>query len=211
MIRVLVAEDHSLVRSGIVRILRGCEDIEVIGEAPNGELAVDLAIERRPDVVLMDVGMPGGGGVEATRRICAQAPGVRVLMLTGHGEYIVDCIRAGATGYLLKESSPEEMVTAIRRTADGRGFLDPGVQGEVINVIRDENLRGHASGENNPLTQRERKVLQLVATGKSNKEIASQLNITEGSVKQHLNHILKNLGARNRQDAVDIAKQRKWL
>lgn len=209
-IRVLIAEDHSIVRSGIVRILRACEDIEIVGEAYNGEVAVDLAIERRPDVILMDVDMPGGGGVEATR-IITNSTSIRVLMLTGHPEFIVDSIKAGALGYLLKESSPEEMVTAIRKTAHGIGFLDPGVHHQVINVMKNESHRSPSPAESNPLSKRERQILRLVAMYNSNKEIANELCITEGSVKQHLNRILAKLGADKRMKAVSIAQQQKWI
>jgi DNA-binding NarL/FixJ family response regulator len=196
VIRVLVAEDHAVVRAGLEQLLAGAEDIEVVGTAANGEEAVELTRERHPDVVLMDLVMPGVDGIEATRRILELDGGARVVVLTSFSDRnaIMDALDAGAIGYLLKDAEPEELVRGIRAAARGESPLDPKAAREVLSA-RTERA---PSAE---LSPREREVLVLLASGLPNKLIAQRLGISEKTVKAHLTHVFGQIGVTDRTQA----------
>ena len=206
-IRVLIADDQALVRAGFRQLLEREPDLDVIGEAADGAEAVALARSGRPDVVVMDVRMPNVDGLEATRRVLSEPPAPRVLVLTTFDldEYVFEALRAGASGFLLKDAAPDELVSAVRLVARGDALLAPAVTRRVI----EEFARRAAPSPPNPglegLTPREREVLLLVARGLSNAEIANELFLTPGTVKTHVGHILRKLDARDRVQAVVVA------
>jgi DNA-binding NarL/FixJ family response regulator len=206
-IRVLLADDQKLVRGGFRMILSAEAEIEVVGEAADGEEAIALARELRPDVVLMDVRMPNVDGIEATRRIVDAADGTpRVLVLTTFDldEYVYEALRAGASGFLLKDAPEEQLVAGIRIVADGGSLFAPAVTRRLI-----ERFAGAAPQEPPQglaeLTPRELEVLRLLARGLSNAEIASELVLSEHTAKTHVAHILGKLGLRDRVQAVVLA------
>lgn len=207
MIRVLLADDHQLVRTGFRVILETEDDIEIVGEAPDGRQAVHLAGVLRPDVVLMDVEMPGMDGLEATRLITA-ARGPAVLMLTtfDRDDYLFAALQAGASGFLLKNGTPEELAEAIRVVAAGDALLAPAVTRRVIEAFATPGVRHHAAparlGE---LTPREHEVFVLLAGGATNAEIAAALHLGETTVKTHVSRVLMKIGARDRTQAVVLA------
>jgi DNA-binding NarL/FixJ family response regulator len=206
--RVMIADDQAMVRAGFAALLDAQEDFEVVGQAANGEEAVALVAERRPDVVLMDVRMPVLNGIEATRLIMDADEHVRVVMLTTFDidEYVFDAIRAGASGFLLKDALPEELVAAVRVVAAGDALLAPSVTRRVIErfAAGPEPSRP-APAQIASLTEREREVLVEVARGRTNLEIAKALYIAEQTVKTHVSRVLGKLGARDRAQAVVAA------
>jgi len=199
-ISVVVADDHTIVRRGLVSLLSLADGITVIGEAADGRAAVERCLELEPDVVLMDINMPLLNGLEATRRIKKEAPNIRVLVLTAHDneEYIVQVIRSGANGYLLKNSSAEDLFAAIRSVHTGHAFFSP----SVSKVILDSYLKASGSPEQpadlrdapeSCLTAREREILQLVAEGKTHQQVADLLHISVRTVDTHCNNIMKKV------------------
>ena len=207
-IRILIADDHPVVRAGLQGMLAGRAEVQVVGEACDGEQAVQKCRELEPDVVLMDLRMPGLDGVAATEKICTERPQTRVLILTTYdSDRDIDrAVRAGATGYLLKDSPREELFRAIAATARGESLLAPAV---AARLMRRVGVRTAAEPE--PLTARERTVLGWVARGRSNKQIAAELHISETTVKTHLEHIFGKLGVTDRTAAVTVALQRGLL
>jgi DNA-binding NarL/FixJ family response regulator len=207
-IRVLVADDQSMVRAGFRMLLRGQEDIEVVAEASNGLEAVEKAARFEPTVVLMDIRMPELDGIEATRRILDANRASRVLILTTFDldEYIYEALRAGASGFVLKDDPPEQLIAAIRTVAAGEALLSPTVTTRVINrfarVSRPERPKGL-----DELTARELEIFRLITAGLSNAEIGQDLYISETTVKTHVTHILQKLGLRDRVQAVVLAYQ----
>jgi DNA-binding NarL/FixJ family response regulator len=208
MIRVVVADDQALVRGGFRLILQTQPDIEVVGEAADGREAVTQTHQQRPDVVLMDIRMPGMDGVEATRRLMTTSNPPRVLMLTTFDldEYVYDALRAGASGFLLKDVRPEQLADAVRAVATGDTLLAPTITRRLV----EQYLRRPAPGSRTPpglgaLTERELDVLRLVARGSSNQQIASTLFLGESTVKTHLTHLFAKLGLRDRAQAVVLA------
>jgi DNA-binding NarL/FixJ family response regulator len=211
-IRVLLADDQTLVRSGFRELLERADSIEVIGEVGDGRAAVDLVRSERPDVVLMDIRMPVMDGLEATRRIAADPAltGVRVIMLTTFDldEYVFQALHAGASGFLLKDVEPGELRNAVRVVAGGDALLSPSVTRQLISEFVSQPGRDrHAPAELEELTEREREVLGLIATGLSNREIADRLVISPATAKTHVSRILLKLGARDRVQLVVIAYQ----
>jgi len=209
-IRVLLADDQALFREGIRMLLSVQPDIEVVGEARDGEEAIQLAAKLRPTVVLMDLQMPRLDGVEATRLLRDSLPDCRVIVLTTFedDEYVFDGLRAGAVGYLLKDTSAEALVQAIRAAARGEAFIQPSVAAKVVaefSRLADQVPRADPLAET--LSDRELQVLRLVAKGATNKEIASTLVIAEGTVKNHVTSILGKLGVRDRTQAALKAKE----
>jgi DNA-binding NarL/FixJ family response regulator len=205
-IRVLLADDQELFREGLEILLSVHSDVQVVGQACNGREAVDVAAQVRPDVVLMDVRMPVLDGVRATRLLMEILPECRVIVLTtfDDDEYIFDALRAGAAGYLLKDVASARLVEAIRATVRGESILEPSVAAKVIaEFTRVSSLVPTAQMEQmaEPLSEREMEILALIARGASNKEIADQLYIAEGTVKNHVTHILGKLGVRDRTQA----------
>jgi DNA-binding NarL/FixJ family response regulator len=205
MIRVVVADDQPLVRTGLRMILSAQADIEVAGEAVDGEDAVRLCAELHPDVVLMDVRMPRLDGIEATRMITADAEPPRVLVLTTFDldEVVYDALRAGASGFLLKDAPEERLTTAIRVVADGGSLFAPSVTRRLIAEFARHQPADPPDLEN--LTERETDVLRLVARGLSNQEIATELFVSENTVKTHVARVLMKLGVRDRVQAVVAA------
>jgi len=195
MIRVLLAEDHALVRAGLERLLATAADVEVVGAATNGAEAVALAAELRPDVVLMDLVMPEMDGREATRRIVAETKNVNVVVLTSFSdrEQILEALDAGAVGYLLKDAEPDELVRGVRAAARGESPLAPKAAHELI--------RARTATRDTELSEREREVLGLLASGYANKRIALELGISEKTVKAHVTSIFQRLGVSDRTQA----------
>ncbi|MEJ5369969.1 MAG: response regulator transcription factor [Bryobacteraceae bacterium] len=201
-IRILLADDHSMVRQGFRRILEAQEEFEIAGEASDGRQAVELAQQLRPDVVVMDVAMPGLNGIEATRRICESSPRTRVLALSMHRDsvYVREILRAGARGYLLKDAFDADLVAAVRAVARGEGYIAPAVADCVL-----ADYRQHVTDPIDLLTPREREVLQLIAEGKTNKEIASLLNLSVYTVDAHRGRIMEKLNLHSTGELVRFA------
>ena len=207
-IRVLICDDQPLVRAGFRTILGSKSDIEVVGEAENGAEAVALAERRRPDVVLMDIRMPVLDGVEATRRLVADGSPARILVLTTFDldEYVHAAIRAGASGFLLKDVTPAKLLEAIRIVAGGDALLAPSVTRRLLERFATTLPPGEGSSDAlAELTSRETEVLRLLAGGMSNAEIASELVVSEATVKTHISSVLRKLGLRDRVQAVIVA------
>src|SRR5579862_3817013 len=202
MIRVLLADDHAMVRKGFRLILEAQTDMEIAGEAGNGREAVELAEKLHPDVVVMDVAMPELNGIEATRRITGSSPHARVLALSMHKDsvYVREILRAGARGYLLKESIDSDLVNAVRAVAKGDGYLSPGVSDAVLS-----DYRRHVTNALDLLTSREREVLQMIAEGKTNKEIATLLNLSVYTVDAHRGKIMEKLNLHSAGEMVRFA------
>jgi DNA-binding NarL/FixJ family response regulator len=207
-VRVLLVDDDDLMRAGLSAVLSSDETIEVVGEVGQGRQALPRTRELRPDVVLMDVRMPDLDGISATREVLSASPDVRVVMLTTFedDEYLFGALNAGASGFLLKRSTTEDLISAIHTVAAGDSLLAPAVTRTVIDRAAGQATfdRGVA-GKLEHLTRREREVLELVATGRSNAEIAKALVIEESTVKTHVTHVLQKLGLRDRVQAVIFA------
>ncbi len=199
MIRVLITDDHAIVRTGLAQLLGTTDDLVLVGEAADGARAVELAAELRPDVVLMDLSMPGTDGVRATASIVGDNPDVRVLVLTSFSDQtrILDALEAGADGYLLKHSEPEVILAGIREVMTGGSPLDP----KAARVLLTQRRAGSSSGSGVRLTGREREVLRMVGDGHPNKVIARRLGISERTVKAHLTSVYQRLGVTDRTQA----------
>jgi len=209
-IKLLIVDDQELFREGLITLLSVQKDFEVVSQASTGEEAVLAATKNNPEVILMDLRMPGMGGVDATKRILQQHPGIKIIVLTTFDEddLVFDALYAGAVGYLLKDMSPEKLFDAIRIANKGEYYLLPSITAKVMaeftRTPRIQKLDKGTQFEN--LSRRELEILKMVATGMSNKEIAMSLVIAEGTVKNHLTSIFNKLEARDRMHAVIIAK-----
>ena len=211
-IRVLLVDDQALFREGLETLLSVHKDIQIVGQASNGQEAVEVATKVHPEVVLMDVRMPILNGVRATRRLKKALPHCRVIVLTtfDDDEYVFDALRAGAVGYLLKDVASAQLVEAIRAAARGESILEPSVAAKVIaEFTRVSSMVPSTQMEQlvDPLSERELEILSLIARGAINNEIASQLYIAEGTVKNHVTHILGKLGVRDRTQAALKARK----
>jgi DNA-binding NarL/FixJ family response regulator len=202
MIRILLADDHALVRQGFRMILEAQPDMEIVGQAGNGREAVELAEKLHPDVVVMDVAMPELNGTEATRRLAASMPRTRVLALSMHKDsvYVREILRAGARGYLLKDSGDTDLVAAVRAIAKGEGYISPAVSDAVLS-----DYRKHVTDPLDLLTGREREVLQVIAEGKTNKEIATSLNLSVYTIEAHRGRIMEKLNLHSTGELVRFA------
>jgi len=213
VIRVLLVDDQPLFRTAIASLISGQDDLEVVGQAENGVIAVEKAHELRPDLVVMDVEMPVMGGVEATRLLHQQLPDVKVVMLTvsESDEHLFEAIRNGAQGYLLKDLRPEQLFDMLRSVMRGETPISPAVAGLLVSEIRNGTLTtvdAPTATPAPPITARELEILQLVADGMSNRQIGHRLSITEGTVKNHVHNALEKLGLDNRiQAASYIVRQ----
>jgi DNA-binding NarL/FixJ family response regulator len=201
-IRILLADDHAVVRQGFKMILSAEKDMEIVGEAGNGREAVEQAEQLRPDIVVMDVAMPELNGIEATRRLAASMPHTRVIALSMHKDsvYVREILRAGARGYLLKDSGAGDLVSAIRAVASGESYLSPAVSNAVL-----DDYRRHVTNPIDLLTSREREVLQMLAEGKTNKEIAVVLNLSVYTVDAHRGRIMEKLNVHSINELVRFA------
>jgi DNA-binding NarL/FixJ family response regulator len=202
VIRVLLADDHDVVRRGLTALLEGAGDISVVGAAADGAEAVTLSLEHTPDVVLMDLSMPGVDGVEATRRVVAERPDARVVILTSFSdrERILDALDAGAVGYLLKDAEPDELLRGVRAAARGESPLAP----KAAQAVLEARAEGRPTAD---LTARERDVLELLAQGLANKQIARRLGIAEKTVKAHLTSVFQRIGVTDRTQAALWARR----
>ncbi len=201
-IRILLADDHAVVRQGFRMILAAEPDMEIVGEAANGRVAVELAEKLRPDVVVMDVAMPELNGIEATRRLAESLPRTRVLALSMHKDsvYVREILRAGARGYLLKDAFDRDLVAAVRSVAGGEGYLSPAVSEAVLS-----DYRKHVSDPLDLLTSREREILQMLAEGKTNKDIATLLKLSVYTVDAHRGRIMEKLNLHSIGELVRFA------
>lgn len=204
MIDVVVVDDHAIVRHGLEQLIATTDDLRVVASVGDGAAAIDMVAEKRPDIVLMDLSMPTMDGVEATRRIVEAHPGISVLVLTSFGDqnHVLEALDAGAVGYLLKGSDPEEIIEALRSTAAGGSPLDP----QAANVLL--RSRRHLPRPGADLTDRESQVLGLVTKGLSNKQIARRLGISERTVKAHLGSVFQRIGVTDRTQAALWARDR---
>jgi len=202
-IRVLVVDDHAVVRAGLRRVLDAEDDIETVGEAANAERAVFEALEARPDVVLMDVVMPGKTGIEGMPALLQALPDVKVLMLSMQDDprYVREAFEAGASGYVLKEAADTDVVDAVRAVAAGERYVHPALGARLIAAESEERKRA----ESDPLSEREREVLRLLALGHTNQEIAAQLYISVRTAETHRAHIMQKLGLSSRAELVRYA------
>lgn len=200
--RILLVDDHSVVRRGFRLILEAQADLEVVGEASNGREAVELGESLHPDVAVMDVSMPDLNGIEATRRLADVSPRTRVLALSMHKDavYVREILRAGARGYLLKDSNDSDLLAAVRAVSKGEGFLSPGIADAVLN-----DYRRHVSDPIDLLSTREREVLQMIAEGKTNKEIANSLNLSVYTVEAHRGRVMEKLNLHSTGELVRFA------
>lgn len=208
-IRIVLCEDQTIVREGLRTILDLQPDMSVVGEAADGDEAVRRTLELRPDIVLMDIQMPRRNGVEATALVTASYPQCRVIVLTtfDYEEYVFDAVKAGAMGYLLKDVPARELIDTIRRVHAGESFIQP----QVASKLLMEFGRRSRAPQDEDLTERERDVLQRIAAGDSNRDIASTLCLAEGTVKNHVSNIMGKLHAANRTHAVSLAREQGLL
>lgn len=211
-LRVLIAEDHQTVREGVKLLVNAQPDMEVIGEAGDGEDAVRQAAAIVPDILVMDISMPNMNGLKATKRLRSVMPEMRILILTRHTDdgYLQQLLAAGANGYVLKQSAPTELVNAIRTIAGGNAYLDPSLTRRVVGgyVGRATSLRGESKGE---LSDREAEVLRLIAFGYSNKEIGARLELSIKTIEAHKSNAMRKLGITSRIDIVKYAILQNWL
>jgi DNA-binding NarL/FixJ family response regulator len=209
-IRVLIVDDHELVRAGLQALLRADAEIEIVGAAATGAQAIALAHKHRPDVVLLDARLPDLGGAEVCRRLRTVAPGLVVAMLTTYSdvELVRECVRAGAQGYLLKDIARLDLGRSVRALARGEAVIDSKVAPLVLAAARQV---GPVAEANQPLSQRQRDILRLVAEGLSNREIAGRTQLSELTVKGYIEQILQEVGARNRVHAAILATKRGWI
>jgi DNA-binding NarL/FixJ family response regulator len=210
VIRILLADDHTLVRQGLRRILEEQPDWQVVGETGNGLDAVKLASDLQPDVVILDIGMPQLNGLEAARQITKKLPSARVLMLSMHADevHIAKAVEAGAVGYLVKDSADTELVKAVTATAEGKSYFSPAAAAVLLDEYRRSLARREVTDRYDLLSDREREVLQLVAEGHSTKSIAAVLGISPGTVETHRSHVFEKLDLHSVAEAVLYAVRR---
>jgi DNA-binding NarL/FixJ family response regulator len=211
-LRIVLAEDHKTVREGIKLLVDAQPDMEVIGEAGDGEAVISLTAKLEPDIVLMDISMPVLNGLKATKKLRALYPHLKILTLTRHSDdgYLRQLISAGANGYVLKQSAPSELINAIRSVGEGNSFLDPSLTQKVMGgyVSKAESLRGEGRGD---VSTRESEVLRLIALGYSNKEIATRLDLSVKTIEAHKANAMRKLGISGRIDIVRYAILQGWM
>lgn len=211
-LRVFVADDHAVLRDGLKALVNAQPDMEIVGEAENGQTTYEKAKELMPDVVLMDISMPGLNGVQATELLRRDCPGIKILVLTAYKDrgYLDRLLKVGASGFILKLSAAEELIGAIRLVADGRTYLDPQMVDRIAEgYVRSMTLKGEVRQRD--LTSREEEVLRLIARGYSNKEISAQLKIAVKTVESHKANLMQKLELRSRTEIVRYAVRQGWL
>jgi two-component system response regulator NreC len=210
MMRIVLAEDHNTVREGIKMLVNAQTDMEVVGEAGDGAAAIRTVREKRPDVVVMDVSMPEMNGLTATKKLKTEFPDVKILTLTRHDDdsFLEQLIGAGASGYVLKQSAPAELINAIRTVGAGNAYLDSSLTGKIMGSLVGRGLRGDRTNE---VSDRENEVLRLIALGYSNKEIAGKLSLSVKTVEAHKANSMRKMNMRGRIDIVRYAILRGWL
>jgi two-component system, NarL family, response regulator NreC len=206
-IRILLVDDHKILRDGIRSLLKEHSDLEVVGEAADGRTALNLAKELSPDVVVMDISMPDINGIDSTRKILADCPQTKVMALSMHCDrhFVSEIFRAGASGYLLKDCAFEELAHAIRIVNDSKTYINPQIASLVVESLVSDSPRSHSKHAFSLLTDREREVLQLIAEGKSTKQIASHLNISTKTIESHRRQVMGKLNIRNIADLTKYA------
>jgi two-component system response regulator NreC len=211
-VQVLIADDHQTVREGLTMLIDREVDMEIVGEAADGNEAISKAVNLRPQVIVMDLSMPGMSGLNATRKLKEMAPEIHIVALTRHNEggYLQELLKAGASGYVLKQSSSEELIRAIRSVVAGNSYLDPAVTGEMVKKYSAGEAR-NLSASSERLSQREEEVMRLIASGYSNKEIATRLDISVKTVEAHKANSTRKLGLKGRIDIVHYALMQGWL
>lgn len=212
MLNVLLVEDHEIVREGVKMLVDSQDDMRVVGEAANGEIAIKKVAELNPDIILMDVSMPELNGLKATKRIKKVYPNTKILTLTRHTDdgYIQQLIQAGANGYVLKQSAPNELINAIRAVAEGKAYLDPALTEKVMGgYLRQSTARKNAAKVH--LSDRETEVVRMIAWGYSNKEIAEKIQLSVKTVEAHKANSMKKLGMTSRIDIVRYAILQGWM
>jgi two-component system response regulator NreC len=212
-IRILLADDHTILRAGLKMMLNAQPDMEVIGEAQDGRQAIHEALRHQPDVVLMDITMPDINGIEATRQIKRMLPDVKVLVLTMHenDEYVFQALRAGASGYILKEAADTELITALHVVQTGQFYLSPTAQSIIVGDYLQRVRTGEEKDSYSTLTEREREILKLVAEGYTNNQIAERLVISPKTVDTHRTHVMDKLNLHSRSELVKYAMRRGLL
>lgn len=208
--RILIADDHPYIREGVRTVFSADPGFEVVGEASDGAAAIEAARKLGPDLVLMDITMPGLNGIEVTRRLLEEVPGVRVIILSMHASpfYAIDAFRAGATGYVLKDSPPEELVKAVKKVSEGLKYASPAVAEGLINDFVDVLKKDSPADPVDMLTDREREVLRHIAEGETSREVAENLFISLATVKSHRNNIMKKLRVKNKSGLIKAAIRR---
>ena len=211
MLNVVLAEDHGTVREGIKLLVNAQSDMKVVGEASDGAAAILKVREHRPDVLVMDISMPEMNGLKATKKLKAEFPDIKILTLTRHADdsFLEQLISAGASGYVLKQSAPAELITAIRTVGSGRSYLDPSLAGKVMSGFAARTLRGDEQAGS--ISGRELQILRFIALGYANKEIASRLNLSVKTVEAHKANAMRKLNMRGRIDIVRYAVLAGWL
>ncbi|MCA0989069.1 response regulator [Guptibacillus algicola] len=211
-IKLLLVDDHLMVRKGLRLFLQTQKDIEIVGEASTGQEAIDLAVELKPDVILMDLIMPEMDGIEATKKVKQNLPTTKIIILTSFSdqEHVLPAIRAGAEGYQLKDIDPDELIFTIRAAFKGHRHLHPQATNQLISHMSETEDKADEQGID-ILTPREQDVLREITSGKSNKEIAAALYITEKTVKTHVSSILSKLGLHDRTQAALLATRKNWF
>lgn len=212
MLQVLLVEDHEIVRQGVKLLVDSQDDMQVVGEAANGEIAIKKAAELEPDIIVMDVSMPELNGLKATKRIKRLFPKIKILTLTRHTDdgYIQQLIQAGANGYVLKQSAPNELISAIRVVADGKSYLDPALTEKIMGgYLSQSTARKNAAKVQ--MTDRETEVVRMIAWGYSNKEIAEQILLSVKTVEAHKANAMRKLGMTSRIDIVRYAILQGWM
>ncbi|MBI3805151.1 MAG: response regulator transcription factor [Nitrospirae bacterium] len=213
-IKILIADDHTIVRQGMRRLLEGYPDLEVVGESQDGDETVAAAERLAPELVIMDISMPGFSGLEATRKIKKKYPAIKIVILTVHAEkeYIFQILQSGASGYLLKGSPIEELVTAIRAVDRGESYLSPPVSKSIIeSYVTGRGVRAQTAVKSQSLTTREREVLRLIAEGHTSKSIAGRLSLSSKTIETHRSHIMQKLNIHNAAGLIRYAIQKGWV